>query len=115
MITYTYPTFPDSTGAVSGLSAVEVAIERLTHDGHTYEMRRVAGAWCIYASERREVQMRLAYAGGPLVSYADTEDAAWAELAPRIISADWSGVPQAMTDADYQAMLREIAAEEEAE
>lgn len=115
MITYTYPTFPDSSSAVSGLSAVEVAIERLAHDGHPYEMRRVAGAWCIYASERREIQMRLAYAGGPLVSYAATEDLAWADLAPRIVNADWRGVPQAMTDANYQAMLREIAAEDEGE
>ena len=124
MTTYTYPA--DGRGEpVSGLSARDVAIERLTHDGHRYEMRRETdGGWQIYASQRSENssggagKMPPSWSGPSpygklLVAFVETEDEAWAKLAPLVVMADWHGVPDAMTDADYQAMLAELAAEDE--
>jgi hypothetical protein len=120
--TYTYPT-DGSAPAESGLSPLEVAQERLGHDCHLYEMRREAdGRWQIYGS-----QFSRNYHGGPgkmnplydgpnphgrlLDSTAETEAAAWEELAPRVVLADWRGVPEAMTDDDYNTMLAGLEAD----
>jgi hypothetical protein len=119
--TYTYPTdgrYP----AECGLSALEVAQERLGHDGHLYEMRREAdGRWQIYGSQHSRNwhggagKMNALYDGpaphGRLLSVtAENEKAAWDALAPRVALAQWPGVPEAMTDDDYKAMLAEMDA-----
>ncbi|NFV79980.1 hypothetical protein [Magnetospirillum aberrantis] len=111
MTTYTHIT---SQGEyhVSGLTAVEAAIARLTHDGATYELRRdTDGMWTVFSSNGLG-SMSPAYDGpepyGRLLnSFAATEAEALAELAPRIIKADWSDSEYVMTDADYEAMVAE--------
>lgn len=106
--TYTYGV--NTSSPVSGLSVKDVAIERLTHDGHEFELRREAnGAWQIYLNSHRGWKLEKGWAGKKLlVSFAPTEEEAWEELAPLIVFADWRGVPEAMTDDDYERMLKEI-------
>lgn len=116
MTTYTYP-LGTAGVPISGMSAEDVAIERLTHDGHEYKLQREPdGTWQFYCRNPHSHRpFSRAYAIGKLLySCADTEDDAWAELAERIVFADWRDVPIAMTDDKYRAMVAEIAAEDDA-
>ncbi|PWR24595.1 hypothetical protein [Zavarzinia aquatilis] len=113
--TYAYPA--DGRGyPESGLTALEVAQARLSHDGHRYDLRREEGGWQLYVSQgsvnSAAGKMVAAWDGASpygklLFSRAATESDAWDDLAPRIVTASWSDVPEAMTDADYQAMMAE--------
>ena len=114
MTTYTYPVGDGCCEPTSGMTAREVAAERLIHDGSTYELRHEPdGDWQLYGSSNmpsaRTGAMVPLYDGNRLLySLADTEADAWAELAPRVVNATWSRVPDAMTDEDYAAMQAEI-------
>ena len=112
MTTYTYPV-GGAAEPVSGMTAEQVAIERLSYDGDNYELRREGDGWQVYVTDplKRSAPMVPAYARDRLYSAEPDEAAAWAELCERIVHADWRSVPDAMTDADYQRMLDEIAAE----
>jgi hypothetical protein len=122
IITYTYPV-GGSAEPVSGLTAKDVAIERLEHDGYRWEMRREPHGWQIYVSQHsansglgartmNSARSGPAPHGQLLFSTAATEEDAWRELAPKVVFADWRGVPEAMTDEDYREMMAVIAAED---
>jgi len=115
--TYTYPV-DGSEDAVSGLSAANVAEQRLTHDGHDYELRSEDGGWTLYVSQGSRNSARglgsfsPCYSGpspyGKRLHSALTDKAAaWTALADLVVFAAWDGVPDAMTDADYSAMVAE--------
>jgi hypothetical protein len=119
MTTYTYPINGSDT-PVSGLSAHEVAIARLTYDGHDFGLRHVRkGEWQLFVSAGGANscsglgEMVAAYSGPDpygelLISFEKTKEAAWAELAPLIALAEWDDVPEAMTDDDYRQMISEL-------
>lgn len=55
-----------------------------------------------------------AWAGRKLIrAYAESEEAAWPEIAAQVIAAGWENVPDVMTDTDYDAMQVEIARDAE--
>lgn len=66
------------------LSAWDAAQIVLSHDGHEFEVRRVSWGWQLFVSRGS----RNSFGG-------------------------WPGVPDVMTDADYDAMLAEIARDAE--
>ncbi|MDA8251271.1 MAG: hypothetical protein M0Z28_19170 [Rhodospirillales bacterium] len=118
MTTYTYPS--DGSGvARSGWTAREVAEMRLGHDGQRYEMRRDGDCWQVYGGQWRGRMSPLWSGPAPhgrlLLSFAETEAEAWAEIAPLVVFADWHRVPEAMADEDYRQMLAELAADDESE
>lgn len=119
MTTYTYPTDGSRINPRSGMTAEEVAVERLTHDGHLYEMRAESGGWQIYVSEGSvnafggAGRMVRGWANNRLLYSADPNEAeAWQELALLVVFADWRRVPDAMTDEEYQRMMADIAADD---
>lgn len=112
MTTYTYPV--EGGSARSGMSAEEVAWERLSHDGHEWELRPEDGGWQLYGSERSVAayggsgQMLRLWANSRLLFSAKSDATlAWAELAEQVVFADWPRVPDAMTDEAYHAMQAE--------
>lgn len=114
MITYTV-TNPNSGALLGrGLSVTEAADAILTHDGYAYEVREMgAGHYELFVSDgsansprgARHLNSTILSIGG---CYAADAEAAWRELAGRVLTADWEG-PQAMTDADYEAALADQA------
>lgn len=111
MITYTVIS-GSGVARAEGLSADEAAREVLTHDGHNYEIRPDPdGGFWLWHSQRG--------GGGnvPMVrtliySAADNAVAAQDEIFAEVITkSDWFDRPNIMTDADYAAMVAEIAAE----
>lgn len=114
MTTYTYPA--DGRGAAhSGWTAREVAEMRLGHDGFHYEMRLGDGCWQVYGGQWQHRMSPLWSGPSPhgrlLMSFAETEDVAWSEIAPLVVFADWPSVPDAMTDADFAMLEAEAALE----
>ena len=73
--TYTYPA--DGRGEpVSGMTAREVAEARLTHDGHTYELRRNGRAyWELFTSDG---SINSASGAGAMRRAYDGHSRAWA-------------------------------------
>jgi hypothetical protein len=130
MITYTVYSGDTGTVAGRGLTAEAAADLRLTHDGARYELRRESadydvageGAWQIYGPTARGRGEWVPYSSGPaphgklLRAYGVTAAAAWAAIAPMVLTADWqfglSGDLTVMTDADYDAMMAAVAADE---
>jgi hypothetical protein len=119
----TYTVINPNTGEVlgRGLSATDAAAAILTDDGYAYEVRERGdiGHYELFVSDgsanstrgARHMNSTILSIGG---CYAAGRDAAWAELAGRVLTAGWNG-PEAMTDAAYDAMLAELEAELEAE
>ena len=117
MTIYTVYNINSGTVIGRGLSAVGAAQEILGHDSHTYELRHIAGAkcWQLFVSRGSAASfggtrgMTEAYSNRRLIcSYAATESEAWNQVAELVIGAHWEGHPEAMTDADYDAMMAEI-------
>jgi hypothetical protein len=121
-MTTTYTVLSPASGTVygRGLTAIEAAQEILGYDGHDYELRRDGDAFQLFVSRGSRNSyggnrgLTEAYAGDRLVrSYAATEDAAWIEIAAKVIGAGWDNHPEAMTDAQYDETLAEIARDSE--
>ncbi len=104
----TYTVFSGANGTVYGrdLSVAEAADIILTHDGRDYEVRQAGDRFELWT--RQEVA-NVKWSRTVLSSYATTSDQAKAEIFAEVIAAGWSGHPDVMTDADYDAMLAELA------
>lgn len=111
--TYTVYRSFDGSAIARGLTLVDAAKERLGYgDAGQWELRRDAktGVWELFCASRFG-GMQPAWDGvagnsKPIMSAADTEEAAFAEMARQIAFAAWprQGV-EVMTDADYDEMM----------
>ncbi len=100
-----------------GLTAVEAAQEILGHDGHDYELLDAAGGFQLFVSRGSSNSFAgnggLTAAlinGGSVRSIAPSAAEAWAEIAPRILSASWNRL-QVVTDTEYDEMIADLASE----
>ena len=122
MTTYTVMNGAGTVQA-SGCTLEEAANEVLTYDDYAFEIRRAEPRWDVHG----EPQWQLWHSDGSAAStrsarhlvltrigvYAATKEAAWPGIAAEVIAnADWFKGCTVMTDADYDAMLAEIAADE---
>lgn len=117
MTTTTYTVYSPASGTEygRGLSAVEAAHIVLGHDGHDYELRsddEYPGCYQLFVSRLSRnasggnFGLTEAWSGRKLIrAYADNEAAAWEKIAAQVIAAGWERLPQAMPDAEYDAML----------
>lgn len=124
--TYTYPIGPnlDPRDAKSGMTAQEVAHEILTHEVKTYEIRRYKdGIFRLYISGQSlnrggwdgQMSPLLCYKE-PLVSEAETQEEAWAEMSNIIVEFKWGGdYAYAISDKEYEEMMEELEEGEENE
>lgn len=111
----TYTVYSPSNGTVygRGLSVTDAAEIILTNDGHDYEVRPAAdglgfelfitrGSRNAFGGHRGFAR---AWRGKRLIDSASPDrEAAWQEVALQVITAGWKGVPDVMTDAEYDAM-----------
>jgi len=127
MTTYTVYRHASDFVEGSGLTAEQAAEIILSHDGARWELRReparwdIAGVpcWQVYGPPPGGRGEWVPYYDGPpphgraLEACAPTEAEAWAKIAPMVLTADWRGPFTVMTDADFDAMMAELAAERE--
>lgn len=122
----TYTVYSQTSGEAlySGLSAEAAAREILGQDGRAYELRRerdergcYTGDWGLYGQRYRQQPLTLLWDGPsphgrPIWEAAGSEEAAWAKIALRVISADWgsSGGLGVMTDAEWDRLEADLAA-----
>lgn len=113
-----YTVYSSTNGTVygRGLSATAAAEIILTHDGHEYEIRAASdgfgfdlfvsrGSRNSYGGTRGFTR---AWRGDRLIDSANPDrEEAWKEIAAQVVTVEWSGHPEAMTDTDYDAMLIE--------
>lgn len=118
----TYTVYSPASGTEYGrhLDVTAAAEIILTHDGHEYEVRPATdgigfdlfvsrGSRNSFGGTRGMVP---AWRGRrPIGTSTMDPGQAWREIAAQVVTAGWDGVPEAMSDADYDAMLAEIAAE----
>jgi hypothetical protein len=83
------------------LTPAEAAHIILTDDGREYEVRENDGIFLLWS--RQQVANR-PWAKTIVFSLADTIAEAEAEIFASVISANWSRHPQAMTDAEFDAI-----------
>lgn len=124
MTTYTVYSMNSGTVEGRGLTAEQAADIILTNDGARYELRREdrggnatgESAWSIYApnplGEWVPVYDGPSPHGRLLRVYAASEAEAWAKLASTVLTVDWRGGLSCMADAEYDAMMAELASEE---
>lgn len=106
----TYTVLHDSAVLGRHLTAAEAAAEILTHDGREYDIRpEQDGGFTLWS--RQEVANR-GWTRTVIYSAADTMAEAEAEIFGRVIAAGWDRHPDAMTDADYDAMMADLAEED---
>lgn len=102
--------------ATSGLSAADAAGEILTADGQDYEIRREPDCWRLW--QRQEVA-NVKWHAVSVRSFEETEEAAEADIFQQIVERClhglWDRYTEIMTDADYNAMLVQLAADEVAD
>jgi hypothetical protein len=118
MTTYTVINRSSGLPELRNAPAWQAAEIVLTHDGHDYEVRRVDDHWQLFVSQgSRNTStgprgMTAAWDKNRLVlSYEQDEAAAYADIGRQVVTAGWNGVPEVMTDADFDAMLASIEAE----
>lgn len=122
-------TIDDDGQVTRNLSATLAAEMILGADGDLYELRHDAAydvggdrCWQLYVSDRSvnasggAGEMRACHTGWgssskPIRAYAPTDEAAWPTIAGMVLTAEWVK-PSIYTDADYDALLAEIAADE---
>lgn len=117
MTTYTVFTNESATEIVGrGLTAEQAMDELLSHDGYAWEIRREADGdgWRLWHSDGSAYSTRGARHMVATVAFSLADDKADAarEIAERVIAAGWRGLPDCMTDEDYDAMMARIGAEE---
>ncbi len=107
----TYTIYRDLTGEpiARGLSIEDAARERLMHGSNRYEMHRdQMGVWTLMTA-RGQSALGETWTGDRLiVSTAETEEEAFADMASAIAFADWPhNGASIMSDADFEAMQAE--------
>jgi hypothetical protein len=115
-------TVTDPSGSVigRGLTAVEAAHKILSYDGHEYILHGTPdGTWYLYVS--RDSQNAEGGNGGftttygalgtLIISFAESREAAWQDIAEQVIRAEWRDWPVAMDDDDYDELMEEAAGE----
>lgn len=114
-MTTTYTTIDRSSGEMisTGLTAERAADEILTDDGRDYELRAAEDGEGFDLWSRQQVANR-GWTKTRFFSLADSEDAAWAEIAQEVVDthdayAPGSHGPEVMTDAQYAEMLAQLA------
>lgn len=121
-MTTTYTVINRSSGNPEArhLTAWEAAQVVLTHDGHDYEVRRGDGRWELLVSRGSRNSFSGLRGLVPawshhrlIVSREVAEADALADIGRQVCLAGWEGVPDIMTDADYDAMLAASATENE--
>jgi hypothetical protein len=119
MTTYTVFDANDSSRIYGrSLTAFEAMSKILTYDGYRYEIRKSdfqgSVCWDLYHSDGSVYSTRGADHMVKTVIFSLIGDEAHAEqeIAEHVIAAGWDGLPEVMTDEDFDAMLAEIAADE---
>lgn len=110
----TYATFNqnDSSNAVEGQTLRDAAQVLLTADSYDYEIRPDDTGWSLWVSQFSGASP---LGGRPLVrsrffSVERHQATAEADIFQAVVREEWHGM-RAMPDADYAAMLAEMAAE----
>jgi hypothetical protein len=122
--TTTYTVYSPASGTVygRGLDVTDAAEIILTHDGHEYEVRPADDGIGFDLFISRGSRNSTSGLGGFVQAWRHNrligtstmdKDQAWREIAAQVVTAGWERVPDAMTDADYDAMLAEIARDAE--
>lgn len=110
-----------------GLNVTEAAEVVLAHDGYRYEVRKSAplsdpdrlGAVWYFELFVSEYSANSPHGAREMVrcnvpgTYARAEGEAWPEIAAEVVraSGNWRKSPVVMTDADYDAMMQQLANE----
>ncbi len=106
-MTYTVCRADDGDNAHSGLSLEEAADEMLSYDGRDWELRRDGEGWRIWNTYQNHARP---WVSTRFYSAEENEAKARAELLAEVVG-DKINRHLAMTDADYEAMMARIAAE----
>ena len=86
----------------SGLPLSEAADVKLSYDGADWEIRLGDGIWELWT--RKQVA-NLPWTKTVIISAADTEEEARAEIFEEVAGANWPCEPRIMPDRDYQQMM----------
>ncbi len=110
----TYTVYSPAHGTVYGenLTATQAAEIILTHDGHEFALRerKQSGFDLLVSRRSRNSQggpchmVQAWRSGRPIWSMEADPDKAWQDIAKQVITADWEGVPEALTTESYNAM-----------
>lgn len=114
MTTYTVYRAEDSSDNEAGLTAVEAMDRIMSHDGYEYDIRPMdGGGWALWHSDGSRNSTRGARHMVKTVAFSLAADRAAAEqeIAECVIKARWPRLPEAMPDADFSAMMAQIAAD----
>lgn len=114
MTTYTVYRPDDSSDAETGLTAIDAMDRILSHDGFAYEVRPMdGGGFALWHSDGSANSPRGARHMVKTVAFSLATNRATAEqeIAERVIKARWPRLPEAMPDADFAAMMAQIAAD----
>lgn len=113
-----YQTVIDQSGTVLGrhLTTKEAAHIILTDDSAEYEIREAT--W--RGSRIFELWTRKQVANEPwsktiVTSFSDSRDEAESEIFLEVCEANWRGFPEAIPDAEYDAMLADLVQQNEGE
>jgi hypothetical protein len=96
------------------LTTLQAAEAVLTHDGFSYEIRRVdpnCAQWDLWVSTAPAALFRespyMKRAAIPSV-WVPTAEEAWAEIAALVVQhcRSWADAPELMTDQEYERMMR---------
>ena len=102
----TYTVLTQSGDVVDrGLTLSQACDEIMRSDGREWEIRGEPGEYAAWS--RQQVASRPWACCYALVSYADTLEAAEAEIYETIICSDWRGHNTAVTDESYDEMMAE--------
>lgn len=98
-----------------GLSAPDAAVEVMTYDGHDYDILRDQDGWRLFTTKhsRNSPLGGRPMTGTVIWSFATHEAEARAEILAEVIkNAGWWRGQSVITDADYDQMVADLAAEE---
>lgn len=101
---------PTGTLIARHLTARDAMAEICLHDSHDYEIRRDADGFLLWVTQFSGAST---LGGRPMVrsriwSLEADEAKATEEIARKVIAARWSGYPEAIPDASYEEMEREL-------
>jgi hypothetical protein len=96
-----------------GMSAIAAAREILTHDGHEYEIGPMPwGGYLLWVTRfSRNSPAHDGLHKSLTFSLENDEHKASLEIAEQVIAARWPGYPEAVTDASWNEMQKELEAE----
>lgn len=101
---------PNGTLIARHLTARDAMAEICLHDNHDYQIRRDADGFLLWVTQFSRAST---LGGRPMVrsqiwSAEDDETKATDEIARKVIAARWPGYPEAIPDASYEEMEREL-------